>query len=226
MGNIHVDGVVEAGSIVEAGGDLVVVKGILGDEDTVVRAHRSIFSKYMENATVYARENLQTDCIVNCKVYSDGDVVVSSGRGTIIGGQISAARKVEAKVVGSRAEGRTSILLGGLPCTSFEREVLRQQLKELEDELKKTENRLDSSSKAARLAKERMKLSTGRLKLEKLEMELAEAKDDIRENDRRRLECGLAYPGTEITIGEETLSLKQEYKQCTFKLLSGEIVFI
>lgn len=226
MGNIHVDGVVEAGSIVEAGGDLVVVKGILGDEDTVVRAHRSIFSKYMENATVYARENLQTDCIVNCKVYSDGDVVVSSGRGTIIGGQISAARKVEAKVVGSRAEGRTSIFLGGLPCTSFEREVLRQQLKELEDELKKTENRLDSSSKASRMAKERMQLSTGKLKLEKLEMELAEAKDDTRENDRRRLECGLAYPGTEITIGEETLSLKQEYKQCTFKLLSGEIVFI
>ncbi len=226
MGNIHVDGVVEAGSIVEAGGDLVVVKGILGDEDTIVRAHRSIFSKYMENATVYARENLQTDCIVNCKVYSDGDIVVNSGRGTIIGGRVSAARKVEAKVVGSRAEGRTAIFLGGLPCTSFEREVLRQQLKELEDELKRTENQPDSSSKSARMAKERVQLSTGRLKLEKLEAELAEAKDDTRENDRRRLECGLAYPGTEITIGGETLILKQEHKQSTFKLLNGEIVFI
>ena len=61
-------GVIEAGSIVEAGGDLVVVKGILGDGSTVVRSQKCIFTKYIENATIYVKENLQTDCIVNGSV--------------------------------------------------------------------------------------------------------------------------------------------------------------
>ena len=60
MGSVHVGGVVEAGSTVEAGGDLIVVKGILGDGSTVIRSHRSLFSKYIENSTIYVRENLQT----------------------------------------------------------------------------------------------------------------------------------------------------------------------
>ena len=32
--------------------------------------------------------------------------------------------------MGSRSERRTSIVLGGLPCTSFEREQVRRELKE------------------------------------------------------------------------------------------------
>ena len=45
MGNIHVGGVVEAGSTLEAGEDLTVVKGILGDGSTVIRAFRCVFAK-------------------------------------------------------------------------------------------------------------------------------------------------------------------------------------
>ena len=87
MGNIQVAGVIEAGSVVEAGGDLIVVKGILGDGTAIIRSHRSLFSKYIENSTIYVRENLQTDCIINSHIYSDGEVLVRSGRGTIMGRQ-------------------------------------------------------------------------------------------------------------------------------------------
>ena len=104
MGTIQVAGVVEAGSTVEAGGDLIVVKGILGDGTTIIRSHRSIFSKYIENSTIYVRENLQTDCIINSYIYSDGEVLVRSGRGTIIGGRIWAAKKISASAVGARSE--------------------------------------------------------------------------------------------------------------------------
>ena len=153
MGNIHVGGVVEAGSSVEAGGDLVVVKGILGDGTTVTRSHRSVFSKYIENATIYARENLQTDCIINGSIYCDGEVRVRSGRGCIMGGRIWAAKMVNVSTVGAQSECRTSIALGGLPCTNFEREIIQKQLKDLEMELEKLECQLDSPTKSSILGR-------------------------------------------------------------------------
>ena len=224
MGNVQVDGVVEADCVVEAGTDLLVAKGIQGGEDTLIRAHGSIYTKYIENASVYVRENLQTDCLMNCRVYSDGEVNVCTGRGTIIGGRTWAARKVAAQVVGSKSERLTAVILGGLPCTIFEQKTLTEELEELEKELKKTRCQLDSPIKTTRMNKCRMQISTARLKLEQLSRELAEADKNYERNDQRRLECSLAYANTEVTIGEAVLRLRQENRQCIIRLLAGEIV--
>ena len=224
MGTIQVAGVVEAGSTVEAGGDLIVVKGILGDGTTIIRSHRSLFSKYIENSTIYVRENLQTDCIINSYIYSDGEVLVRSGRGTIIGGRIWAAKKISASAVGARSECRTAVALGGLPCTNFERELVQRELKVLEMELEKLECQLDSTSKSSLLDKTRSKLMVAELKLKQLESELADLKIEAEEKNKGRLECGVAYPGTEISFGDETFRVRQESRQCVATLLHGEIV--
>ena len=224
MGTIQVAGVVEAGSTVEAGGDLIVVKGILGDGTSIIRSHRSIFSKYIENSTIYVRENLQTDCIINSYIYSDGEVLVRSGRGTIIGGRIWAAKKISASAVGARSECRTAVALGGLPCTNFERELVQRELKVLEMELEKLECQLDSTSKSSLLDKTRSKLMVAELKLKQLESELADLKIEADEKNKGRLECGIAYPGTEISFGDETFRVRQESRQCVATLLHGEIV--
>ena len=224
MGTVQVAGVVEAGSTVEAGGDLIVVKGILGDGTTVIRSHRSIFSKYIENSTIYVRENLQTDCIINSYIYSDGEVLVRSGRGTIIGGRIWAAKKISASAVGARSECRTAVALGGLPFTNFERELVQRELKVLEMELEKLECQLDSTSKSSLLDKTRSKLMVAELKLKQLESELADLKIEADEKNKGRLECGVAYPGTEISFGDETFRVRQESRQCVATLLHGEIV--
>lgn len=228
MGNIQVGGVVEAGSTVEAGGDLIVVKGILGDGSTVIRVQRSVFSKYIENSTIFVRENLQTDCIINGQVYCDGEVVVRSGRGSIIGGRIWAAKMVSARAVGSPSECRTAIALGGLPCTNFEREMVKRELKELAVEVEKLECQLDSPAKASLLGKLRIRLSTAELKLKQLEDDLLDIKLEMSEKEAEkgsgRLECSVAYPETEISFGDEMIRLRQESRQCVAKLVNGVIV--
>lgn len=224
MGNIQVGGVVEAGSSVEAGGDLIVVKGILGDGSTTIRSQRSIFSKYIENSTIYVKENLQTDCIVNSQIYSDGEVLVLSGRGTIIGGRIWAAKRINALTVGARSECRTSVVLGGLPCTNFEYELVQRELKLLEMEMERLESQLDGVGKPGLLEKNRMKLSVAELKLKQLESELADIRIETEGSNTGRLECGIAYPGTEISFGAETLRLRHEHRKCSASLVKGEIV--
>ena len=224
MGSIWVGGVIEAGSTVEAGGDLTVVKGILGDGTTTVRSQRCIFSKYVENATIYVKENLQTDAIINGNVYCDGDILVRSGRGTIMGGRIWAAKKVSATTVGSKAECRTAITLGGLPCTNFEREQVQGELKNLELELEKLECQLDSPVKASLLSKVRIKLNAAELRLQQLEEELQDIQEDAKDREEGRLECGVAYAGTEIAIENEMIRLRHEERQCVAKMVCGEIV--
>lgn len=227
MGSVWVGGVLEAGSTVEAGGDLTVVKGILGDGTTNVRAHRCIFSKYIENATISVRENLQTDAIINSSIYCDGEVLVRSGRGTIIGGRVWSAHKVSASIVGSKSESGTVISLGGLPCTSFEREMVHRELEELALEQEKLESQLDSPVKISLLSKVRVKLSSAQLRLQQLEEDLQNIEKELKtRNEDGRLECGVAYAGTEIRFGEETYRLRREARQCVAKMISGEIVLI
>lgn len=227
-GSIHVDGAVEAGSTVEAGGDLVVAKGILGDGSTVIRSQRSVFAKYIENSTIFVRETLQTDCIVNSQVYCGGQVVVRSGRGGIIGGRIWAAKLVSAQAVGSPSERPTSIVLGGRPCVSFERETLQQELQAVAAEREKLKNQLDSPAKSGQMGRLKIRASAVEIKLKQLEDSCSESSENPTDKAPKRspgrMECGIAYPGVDITFGDQTFRLRNETRQCVAKLVNGEII--
>ena len=225
-GNITVDGVVEA-SAVEAGGDLVVAKGVLGNNQAVITAHRTVYAKYLENCRVHARENLQTDCIVNCDVYSDGAVQVRSGRGTIIGGCVRAANDINASVVGSRSERPTTIVLGGMPCEDFEKELLQQEIREMTEEFEKVQRQPDSPAKLSRLSTLRMKIAVDKKKLEEFDKEDAELlvmpPEEVYD---MRMNGGIVYPGTEVRIGMAKLKVKQETRQCTARLIDGQVCIL
>lgn len=199
MGAVTVDGVVEA-STVEAGSDLILVKGAQGDSRAILRSNHSIFAKYLESCCVYAMDDLHSDCLINCDVYCDGAVEVDSGRGTIIGGSIRCAHEITASVVGSRAEAPTEVVLGGRPCQEFDREVLLMEIADLETELEAVERQPESPYKFSRKGKLRMQISLNKNKLEQFEKDL----DDQEEEEDpgfRRLTCGRVYPGVSVTIG-------------------------
>lgn len=225
IGNVTIDGVVEAAEI-EAGGDLIVAKGILGDSRAMIRAHHDVYAKYMENCTVHCRGSLQTDCIVNCDVYCDGEVNVRSGRGTIIGGRIRAAQGVDAKVVGSKSESVTSIFLGGQPFADFERETLLLNIKKQEAELERLERQPDSPTRTQRMGKLRLDLSIGRMKLAQFDKELKKLKAKLEEQGGCRLKCSIAYPGMVLTIGGLTMPLAKETSMVDARLVGGEICLL
>lgn len=231
MGNIRVAGVVEAGSTVEAGGDLVVVKGILGDGTTTVQVRRNVFSKYVENATLSVQENLQTDCIIGSSIYCGGEVIVQSGRGSIMGGYVWAAKQIRAHSVGSRSECRTSIHLGGRPCASFEREITQREVNALEMEMERLSCQPESPVRSSLLSKTKIKLMTAEMKLRQLEAQKAAPAEDSEEKDEKdeggekgRLECAIAYPGTKVRIGSEVLHLRHVERRCVISLVQNEIV--
>ncbi|MCI8638357.1 MAG: DUF342 domain-containing protein [Coprococcus sp.] len=222
-GNITVDGVVEASSI-EAGGDLVVVKGIKGDGHAVINVSRNMYAKYLESTIVCVKESLQTDNIINSDVYCDGVVKVDTGRGIIIGGSIHAASEVRANIVGSRSESDTYIHLGGIPSADFEYENLIREIEELEEEYEDIERQPDNPAKTRTLPMVRMKLSVNKAKLRQLTQEMEKPKEERQEEGYRRLVCGIVYPGTEISIDDVSLCVEHETQSCTATLTEeGEI---
>lgn len=227
MGNIYVGGVVEAGSTVEAGGDLVVVKGILGDGTTTIQVQRNVFSKYVENATISVRENLQTDCIIGSSIYCGREVLVRSGRGSIMGGRVWAAKRIHANSVGSQSECKTSIHLGGSPCDSFAREVAQREVNALEMELERLSCQPESPIRSSLLSKAKIKLMTAEMKLRQMEARGGgQAEKDSGESEAGRLECAVAYPGTKIRMDGEVLHLHHAARRCVITMVRGEIVIM
>lgn len=224
-GSITIDGVVEA-STIEAGRDLVVVKGVQGDNQAVLRAQGNLFAKYLENCCVYAKQDLETECIINCDVYCGGTVTAHSGHGKIIGGKIHAANMVNAGTVGSRIGNRTDIVLGGQPCEDFDYELLTRKIRDLEDAIKRTERQPSSPDKNSRMAKMRMQLTLNRSKLETVEKEREVQPQDMETPQSRSMKCSTVHPGTVLNIGDVVYHFDDAFSPCLARLVDGEIRLI
>ena len=220
MGNVQVDGVVEA-STIEAGENVVVSSGVLGQDQAVIRSHKSVYAKYLEHSNVYARESVQADCIIDCNIFSNGTVTARTGRGAIIGGTVRSSREVSAITVGSKAEKRTAIVLGGQPCENFEHAQILVEMERITCEIEKLKAQPATPQQKSKLAKARLDMNVAQMKLEKLGKDLAAQQPPDPCDDHRRLICDAAYPGTIITINHASLRIKQIESHCKIGLDNG-----
>lgn len=225
MGSITVDGVVEA-CTVEAGKDLTVAKGIQGDNQAVIRAQQNLFAKYLENSCVYVKNCLETECIINCDVYCDGGVTVRSGHRSIIGGCIHAAHEVSAGIIGSRAENRTDVMLGGQPCAEFDYDMLAKELQDLEGQMKALEVQPDSPSKLSRMSKLRIQIIVNRKKLEQLDKEKEALEQDPQPPGVMRMTSDVVFAGTVLTIERAVYRFRSRTAPCSASLVNDEIHII
>lgn len=218
MGNIQVDGVIEACTI-EAGENLIVSSGIQGQDCAVIRAHKSVYAKYLEHCSVYTRQSVMADYMIGCNIFSNGAVKARTGRGVIVGGTVRSAQEISANTVGSKAECNTAIVLKGLPYNEFERSQLKDVVTGLEQELSKMEGQ---ASAQAALPSLRLNLCVAKMKLEKFDKECAAMADSARlSNDSRCLICDTVYPGTELTIDNQTICMIRTDHNCLFRLVNG-----
>ena len=212
-GSIQIDGVVEDCSI-EAGEYLVVSSGIQGQHNAVIQAHKGVYAKYVEHCTIYAMDSVQADCIIDSDIYSNGTVKVRTGRASVVGGTIRAAKEISVGTVGSKAERPTQILLGGMPCEAMERNQMMEGLARTEEKLRRLREDPDRALKREEISKLNLNVYVTKLKLEKLEKDLE--RSFVRSGASCRMLCDEAYPGTIVTIGGNTLPVQQKMERCAF----------
>lgn len=150
-GDINVAGFVESASL-EAGGDIVVGRGIIGHQQgghqpsssCVVRARGTIGAKFVQ----YAKLESDTDVLVESQLLHSQVTVLGSVRvqdpggrkGTLVGGRIQAGEQIEAVILGAQADNSTELVIEGIfGALKKQQKGIQMQLANTQDVIKQVE---------------------------------------------------------------------------------------
>ncbi len=129
-GEIHVGKGVEQATV-EAGAGLFIHGGIVGGDNANISSGGDLKAFFIENAKVHAKGDIHIrDDIRNSSVSSGGTIDVTSGKGRIIGGTVTALREIKANETGSPAGVKTNIIIGVDPEQEEKKEKITQRLEE------------------------------------------------------------------------------------------------
>lgn len=221
-GTVTVDGLVE-GAVIEAGKDVFIAKGILGDEKAVIKAGGNVQTEYIENCIIYAGDTVRAGSIISSFVYSDNQIIVRAGRGTIIGGKMVAANLIDAKVIGCRTERPMNLTVGELPYIQQQKEEIMQSLKEIGKEKEEVERSIRFLSrnleetdpeKLQNAANFRLRKSILAMKENHLYKQLSDFEDKKTDIENCRIIADTIYPITRIFIKDAAYTVTMQSTGC------------
>lgn len=102
-----------------------------------MKAGGNVSSLFLEHVRVTANGNVSSETIINSNITCGGSVLALSGRGTIIGGNISASKSVEARKIGTPSNNETRITIGQAVQEEKNTEHLSAELEEAVKTLEK-----------------------------------------------------------------------------------------
>lgn len=242
-GSIMVSGSVESGATVVAQGDVIVSQGIVGEQtDVVARGLLSmgtIQCKFIQTAGVLAREAIEVGSYVfNAQVRCGGEVTVHSGGGdrggSIVGGEVFAARSVQAKNIGSSTTAGTVVGINSDPVTAIKLAKLKKELLELDRTIERQLRTLGLESidndrikaiqyntpkaRRAHIAEVIAKLYEAKEVQDRVQAEikpLAEQNAEVEEGANIEV-SGTIYRGAEVHIGQSNLVLDKDIDRSRF----------
>ena len=231
--NIQVNGVVEQATIT-CGGALNVRVGIKGDAKRIITVGGDIHTGYINNqiiksgGSVYASTEIRNS-FIEC---ADEVVLVKSG-GVIIGGKITATKKITAAAIGNLYNTPTEIEVG-VNLLYREKYVeketaMKNAYKIMEDISKKIsliEDEPPDSVRPGTVNALKMQKADHQKEYEKLRNELKEIEKEYYDVLNPVVSVSKAvYPGTIIKIKHARYEVKEELPRGTFKLAGGDIIY-
>lgn len=234
-GNVVVNGVVE-GAFVEAGGDIIIARGMNGMGKGNLKAGGNIVVKFLENTTVIADGYINAGSILHSKVMSGTDIEVDGRKGFITGGRVCAANKVCAKTLGSDMGTSTIVEVGVNPELKQEYLNLQKEVTEIVRVIKNSQpvmtNFAEKRAKGARFSEEQLKyVRSVALLMEDKKQELETKNNRMKElqtivesqSKATVMVKDVAYSGTTIVIGDVSMAIQNNCKFCRFEKIRGDV---
>lgn len=225
-GNVFVKGVVEGASI-EAGGDIIIARGMHGQNKGRLKAGGNIIAKFISAAAVEAEGFVEAEQIINAKVTAGKTVNAEAGKGLITGGRIVAKSAVNVKNAGSPMGSSTIIEVGSDPdakkrLTELQKSVgekskaMPQMRKVIEDttrKLKSGEKLSPEQLKNARMLQITLAESQARIQEELKEIEKLDKM--LKGDDNAHIDVrGTMYQGVVVSISGANMTVRNEYTFC------------
>ena len=234
-GDMEVHGIIELAAI-RCGGDLTVHGGIIGSENTVIRVNGNLLVHYVLEATLEVSGNITVEReIMNSTITCRGAVLASTAR--IVGGEIRAAREIQAGNIGSDASVRTAMILGEDPLRDTKLQQKRESLENSQEAQGKIMAAIQphSGNEGSLSPERRSVLELLKQKLSETEEQIGDLKESIKtleEESVSREELTMlvlqqAYPETVFTLRKESHILRHSVAgpvKVTFR--KGKIKFV
>jgi len=222
--NLTVRGTVE-GAQVRAMANISCMTGIQGGNRAMVRAGKSLRSRYCENAVLHAAQNILIDASsMHCRLFAGEKLAV---KGRLVGGEVYCGEAVYVgEQLGGGSQSQTRLLLGYDPerihLDQHLKERVREEVMEIaacREELKR--GREDAPGCEPDIEVRQKHLATYQSKLQRLWASPAAM--------RHFTACRVIVPGrvganVEIGIGEATLAVPEDTSDVVFRYHNGEIL--
>ena len=232
-GNIEVNGTVEKAEL-DAEGDIIVHQGITGKVYGMVRAGRSIWARFIENAVVEAGSMVVvSDGIINSQVDASERIVCRGKRAHIVGGRLRASEEINAKILGSPTSGTDTILEVGFdPKSKAQLEILIAKKENMDKKLTDVQRNIqtlinikkqrkslpeDKEVYLQELMDQRGTMITDLQKLNEDINKIQEFLNNIKTRGRVSASSKV-YPGVRIFIRDALSDVRTEYRAVTFVL--------
>lgn len=234
-GNIEVGGVVE-GAYLQAGGDIIIARGMNGMGRGELKASGNIVAKFMENATAMAKGYVSSESILHSSVQAGDEVTVSGRRGFITGGRVCALNSVSVKTLGSSMGADTVVEVGVDPTLKFRIQEIQKEIAEAARVVKSVQPLLTATqqklAKGIKLSPDQIQYMKSLIALSQLKKKEVEEKTAEMESMQDSLGnltsaavnvTGVVFPGTKICIGDSSMVVHGQMQYCKFIRTGGEV---
>lgn len=235
-GDVIVEGVVEDAEI-EAGGQIIVKRGIHGKGKGKLTADGNIICQFIENAIVSSGGFIETDSILHSQVAAYSEIHANGKKGFITGGLIRAGALVEAQTIGSEMGSDTRIEVGTDPKKKERFQQLKGMITEKSEELDKVKTILATYTKklqsGEQLSPEIMgyvqKLAytfkAQKEEVEPLKEEYSALQNELMLANGAKIQIRKTiYSGVTIAVSDMEMRIKDEQNFCQYMKKNGEIV--
>ncbi len=246
-GSVYINGAVENGATVVAGGELMVVKGIMG-ENTRVACMGDLQTGFIQDAEVLAKGNVVINSyLYNARLRAAGKVTVLKGQGRrsgrIVGGVCCASRAIRTCYAGSPSSSGTVLSIqpdpelgGRLKAVDSELEACTRKLSRISrtlpfDNFEPERVRAYIESVPAAQRQGVMRLLASFSKMIKQQKELRARREKLAERAEFALRHGVIrishtiHQGCEIEFGKARLLVQNDHDAAAFIYKKGKIVF-
>ncbi len=252
FGDVVIDGNVAAGTVIRAGksltisgtvesadiyagGDIILRRGVQGNEKGRIRSRGNVYADFLEHCTVEARGNVMANYFLNAEVSAQGEVTATGKRGMTLGGYVHGFQGIKAMCVGSDKEVKT-VLHAGCEQKVYDQNVenrkeeaeIMQKLELIEDRAEMLRKQLTIRSKDQTLIRECNELLKERERLTERAKQLQSEKQALQkmmEEGRQsaiRVEDKL-YAGSVISVNNAQQAISANTCFMQYKSISGII---
>lgn len=224
--DIIVDGFVE-GAVLEAGGEIILRKGMNGAGKGRIKADGNVTAKFLESADVYAGGFIHIDYSMNSVLYAEDVVEARMRTGTIVGGVCTGVKGINAHNIGTKAGRPTQLRAGSSDALMKLNNEAYRQLTSAQEELRILTNvRMEMENKLTpeQLAEHPMyeKIQNAEYTKEKDVAELTERQARLREQLlelNRAVICakGTVFEGVKARIGGVNWTAEKELSNITLR---------